>query len=55
MISPPEISIASFEIHVMAPFLILKYGLRMSSMTMTEQELIVDEHVDKEAPKTALR
>ena len=46
---------ASFEIHATALFSILKYGFKMSSMTITEQELIVDEHVDNEAPNTALR
>ena len=35
--------------------LTLKYGLRISSITMTEHELIVDEHVERDAPKTALR
>ena len=53
--SPPDINMASFEIHATAPFLILKYGFKMSSMTITEQELMVDEQVDNEAPKTALR
>ena len=35
--------------------LTLKYGLRISSITITEHELIVDEHVESDAPKTALR